>query len=142
MPTASNCVSLIEVVLIASWRIAVRHPSAVAPRVIVCRHSGCGPTWAYCCARVSCSLTGRPTTLAAAAARISCGQTYPLLPKPPPVCGEIERTFSGGIPNAALWTGGALKLAWAAFHKVSRSPSHAATVADVSIGLWWRDGWK
>jgi hypothetical protein len=37
---------------------------------------------------------------------------------------------------------GAFRLAWAAFHKVNRSPSHAATVADVSIGLWWREGWK
>ena len=36
---------------------------------------------------------------AASAARIACGRVVPLDPNPPPTCGEMTRTRSGGIPS-------------------------------------------
>jgi hypothetical protein len=37
------------------------------------------------------------------------------------------------MPNAALTTEITVELAWTASHKVSRRPSHRATVPEVSI---------
>ena len=55
----------------------------------------------YICARDRTIRTGRPAIRAAAAAMIWCGQTIPLQPNAPPVCGERTRTCSGAMPNSA-----------------------------------------
>jgi hypothetical protein len=46
-------------------------------------------------------LTGRPTCRAASAASVTWGQVRRVVPKAPPMNGEITWTFSAGIPNTA-----------------------------------------
>ena len=67
-----------------AWRIAVSLPAASAPSVTVWIVRGRWPTSENICCRVSTSLTGRPTALAASAASATCDHGVPLQPKPPP----------------------------------------------------------
>ena len=87
------------------------------------------------CGRVSTSLTGRPTTRAASAVRITCGQARSAAPKPPPRYGTRTRTSVSGSSNAAARAVRVLIGSWLVSCTVSRSPSQRATVAKSPIGL-------
>ena len=76
-------------------------PSGVAPRATRCTVRGRWPVVKNICLRVSTSLTGRPTWRAAMAASVTCGQVLRLVPKAPPMNGQITCTFSAGRPKMA-----------------------------------------
>src|ERR1700685_4867736 len=87
--------SKVEVWHSVSWLKAVKVPSLLAPAFTLCLVSERNPSMPNICGRETASLTGRLTCLAAIAERITCDQTGPLLPKPPPRYGEITRTLPG-----------------------------------------------
>src|SRR6185503_10985853 len=78
---------------------ATSRPSRVVPSRTRCRVSGRWPTEVNICGRVSTSLTGRPTTRAASAVKITCGQVRSPAPKPPPRYGTRTRTSTFGRSN-------------------------------------------
>ena len=100
------------------WRVAPRWPT--------------GPNiWS----RRSTSLTGRPSIRAASTARICGPARIAFDPKPPPRNGLRSVTFSGGMPKKAAKARCAIAIAWFGVSSVSRSPSHAATIACGSMAL-------
>ena len=92
------------------------------------------------CGRVSTSFTGRPHVRAACAASATCCHKNPFDPNAPPRNGALTRTLSASIPSIA-----ATIFRVPCTHRVlscscSRSPSHTASVAEGSIGLWCTTG--
>ena len=85
--------------------------------------------------RVRASFTGRPATLAATAARTSCGRVVPFEPKPPPTCGECTSTCPAGAPNSFATVPATSDAFCVVVHSVSvDSSSHIAIEACGSIG--------
>lgn len=86
------------------------------------------------CSRVSTSLTGRPTSLAATAHSATCIHRKLFEPNAPPTRGDETRTLSSGICRYAANAVRSPAIQRVLSCTVSWSPDHAATVADNSIG--------
>src|SRR5439155_1742325 len=115
-------------------------PSFATPSATVWIVSGRWPASVAIWRRVRTSLTGRPTTFAAAAASRLCCQVNPFDPNAPPTNGATTRTLSGGNPNTPATT---FRVAWTHREEscsVSASPRHSATVAAGSTGWWCSTG--
>ena len=70
-------------------------------------------------------MTGRPAARAPSAA-ISASLLIRIAPNPPPIKGEMTRSFSLGISNVSLRSRTAQAIIWLEVHTVSASPCHAA----------------
>ncbi len=91
--------------------------------------------------RVSDSLTDRPgTARAASTASTDPACSVPLVPNPPPTCGETTVTSSSPIPNNAATWRRASQTACEASNRVRCLPSQRATVECGSIGWWYSIG--
>jgi hypothetical protein len=84
-----------------SCRIATSVPSRSAPRLSSWRVSGRFAVAVNTCSRVSAALTGRPSALAAAAARKAGVEVVPFPPNAPPTNGLTACTADGSSPSAA-----------------------------------------
>ena len=84
-------------------------------------------------ARVHCSATGRPAAFARRAASTAASPVC-LPPKPPPKCGTITRTRSGGTRKASAICCRTLKGLLVPVHTVTRPSCHSATAARGSMG--------
>jgi len=102
----------------------------------VCSDSGRWPSEVNICGRVSTSLTGRPTTRAASAVKITCVQDAESGPEPAlPGTETRTRTSVSGRSNTVARVRRTSIGSWLASWTVSRSPSQRATVAKSPIGL-------
>ena len=71
----------------------------------------------------------------------TCGQTRSAEPNAPPTNGDRTRTSSLRMPNASATWSCTLSTHCVLSWSVSRGPSQTATVACISIGLWYSAGW-
>ncbi|MNV97435.1 hypothetical protein D3C71_1925550 [compost metagenome] len=83
--------------------------------------------------RGSATFTGRPTALAAKAARTASTLRKSLPPKPPPINGDIRWTFSLSTPRVVARSVRDQSIIWFDVHTVTSSPSHVAIEACGSI---------
>ena len=83
--------------------------------------------------RGSATFTGRPAARAPSAASNASERRNNLLPKPPPMNGEIRRTFSLGMPSVLAMSPVPQSIIWFEVQSVSLSPSQAAIEACGSI---------
>ena len=118
-----------------AWSIAVRRPSRVAPSDRRCSCSSRCPLEVNICGRVSISRTGRPTSRAASAARVTPGHTIAFIPNEPPTNGARTRTCASGSPSRWATVSWVARTPIVDSWIVSRSPSHSASVDGASIGL-------
>ena len=125
---------------VLSWAIAVRVPSRVAPSRMRWMVAARCVLLLGIIGRVIASFTGRPAARAPTAAITASARTNSLPPKPPPMNGESIRTFSSGIPKAMATSLRLQAIIWLEVHNVTRSPSHAAMVANGSIIMWLWSG--
>ena len=84
-------------------------------------------------ARCSATFTGRRAARAPSAASSASARRNSLPPKPPPMYGEIRRTFSFGMPSVLARSPRLQSTIWFEVQTVSSSPFHAAMVACGSI---------
>ena len=134
--TKSRLSSSIATLCRASWSMATRSPSRVAPSRILCTVRGRCPTPVNISGRVRVTLTGRPATRAASAASTTCCHARNPAPKPPARYGACTRTADSGIPNAPATTVRTLEVNCEASCRTTVSPSHTATVANSPSGLF------
>lgn len=83
--------------------------------------------------RVNATFTGLRAARAPNAASNASARTNSLPPKPPPMYGEMTRTFSFAIPNVLAMSVAHQSIIWCAVHSVSLSPFQAAIDACGSI---------
>ena len=124
----------------ASCLSAMSVPSRAAPRVTVCATADRCPVMVNVCSRVSTVFTGRPSARAAAAVTRSCVHVLALLPKPPPTCWLITRTWAGSSPSTLAMRCAWLIGAWLPVYAVSWSSCHTASTACGSIAWWCLGG--
>ena len=86
--------------------------------------------------RGSATFTGRPAARAPSAASNASARTNSLPPKPPPMNGEISRTFSLAMPSVFAMSLVDQSIIWFEVQTVSLSPFHAAIDACGSIIAW------
>ena len=86
--------------------------------------------------RASATFTGLPAMRAPRAARTASARMNNLPPNPPPMYGEIRRTFFFGMPRVVARSVTDQSIIWFEVHRVSRSPSQAAIEAMGSIIAW------
>ena len=68
----------------------------------------------------------------------TCGpEIRPFEPKPPPRNGLRTWMSSGLMPNSPATRPCAIAMPWLGVSRVSRSPSHSATMAWGSMALWY-----
>ena len=92
------------------------------------------------CARASATFTGRPAARAPSAAISASLLMRSFAPNPPPMKGEITRTFSLGSCSVSLISRAVQAIIWVEVQSVSASPCHAAMVAWGSIIAWLWSG--
>jgi hypothetical protein len=90
-----------------SCRNAISVPSVSAPMQIFCTVAGRVAVAVNTCSRLSAAFTGRPRTLAAAAARNAGAEVRPFPPNAPPTNGFTARTDDRSSPRAV-----ASSMAW------------------------------
>ena len=83
--------------------------------------------------RCSATFTGMPAARAPRAASSASARRNSLPPKPPPMKGEISRTFSFFMFSVRARSPAPQSIIWLLVHTVSLSPSQAASVACGSI---------
>ncbi|MNM95304.1 hypothetical protein D3C81_1077410 [compost metagenome] len=116
--------------------MAVSRPSRPAPsrmRWIVAGRCG---VLLKISGRVRATFTGRRTARAPRAASTASARTNSLPPKPPPIKGEIRRTFSFGTPSVWARSPRLQSIIWLDVHTVSWSPFQLAIDAWGSIIAW------
>ncbi len=91
-------------------------PSFFAPTFTVRSALGALPVQRCCCLRSSISLTGAPAFFAslqaAMAKALPLAEGPSLLPKPPPMCSQMTRTFLRSIPSASARPSRTAKMPW------------------------------
>ena len=85
---------------------------------------------------MSATFTGRRAARAPKAASRASARTNSLPPKPPPMKGEIRRTFSLGMPSVLATSPVLQATIWFAVQSVSLSPCQDAIEACGSIIAW------
>ena len=113
-------------------------PSFFAPTFTVMSALGALPVQRCSCLRSSISLTGAPAIFASLQATtekaLPVADGPSLLPKPPPMCSQMTRTFLRSTFRASATPSRTAKIAWVEAWIVSWSPSHEATTPWVSRG--------
>jgi len=98
----------------ARWWMAVSLPSVLAPSRTVIRAPGEFPLQSCSSRRSSMSLTGAPAFRASRQAMMAkalpTAEGYSLLPKPPPMCSMITRTFFRSRSNASARAARTMKM--------------------------------
>ena len=120
--------------------MAVILPSVVAPIRMRWMVAGRCTVLLNIMGRVSATLTGRPAARAPSAASSASARMNSLPPKPPPMKGEIRRTFSLGMPSVVARSPTLQSIIWLEVQSVSLSPFQAAIEACGSIIAWASSG--
>ena len=91
-------------------------PSFFAPTLTVMSALGALPVHRCCCLRSSIILTGAPALFASLQAvmakALPLAEGPSLLPKPPPMCSQMTRTFLRSIPSASARPSRTAKMPW------------------------------
>ena len=116
--------------------MAVILPSLVAPMRMRWMVAGRCTVLLNMSGRVSATLTGRRAARAPSAASSASARSHSLPPKPPPMKGDIRRTFSLAMPSVLAMSPVLQSIIWFEVQSVSLSPFQAAIEACGSIIAW------